>query len=296
MGKRNKISQKEKTENFISKWAFAILFALCIQFLVYIVILNVVPTFTKTEEGKITVNSLYYLEKDYYGSPQYDNGTRIIYYYNMFLLVATIFLLIYYFINFMENNDGRMMKKIKQFLKEQWPFALLLTFMLWVFISSLLAKDYYRSFVGCFNLKDGFLSFMMYGSMLVCSLFIMKNEKYKKIIVNTFLITATIITILTLWNYSYVNSDMHHGNNYMSSAFINGNAYTIGELMFGNCGLPLGENFLIVTSRIVGDPASGIFHNTNHYGYYLSICVIVAAVMFIKKKNEYNSSFHYIIT
>ena len=55
MGKRNKISQKEKTENFISKWAFAILFALCIQFLVYIVILNVVPTFTKTEEGKIII-------------------------------------------------------------------------------------------------------------------------------------------------------------------------------------------------------------------------------------------------
>ena len=115
MGKPKRISRKEKNEQFISKWAFAILFALCIQFLVYLVFLNFVPTFTKNEDGVTIINPIYYLQKDYYGSSQYDNGTRIIYYYNMFLLVATLFLLFYYFVNFMENNDGRMVKKIKQF-------------------------------------------------------------------------------------------------------------------------------------------------------------------------------------
>lgn len=283
MGRQIKISRKEKNEQFMSKWAFVILFALCIQFLVYLVILNIVPTFVKDENGVTIINSLYYMEKDYYGSSQYDNGTRIIYYYNMVLLIATIFLLIYYFVNFMEHNDGRMIKKIKQFLKEQWPFSLLLVFMLWVFVSSLLAKDYYRSFVGCFNLKDGYLSFLMYGSMLVCSLLILKNEKYKKIIVNTFLITATIVAVLTLWNYYYLNSDMHHASKYIGKSFINCNAYTIGELLFGNGTFELGENFLIVTKRIIGEPTSGIFHNSNHYGYYLSISVIVAAVMFMKQ-------------
>lgn len=291
MGKPKKMSRKERAENLINKWAFAILFALCIQFLVYIVVLNILPTFVENNEGVTIINPLYFLEKDYYGSPQYDNGTRIIYYYNMVLLFASILLILYYFVNFMENNEGRMLKKIKQFLKEEWPFTILLVFMLWVFISSLLARDYYRSFVGCFNLKDGYLSFMMYGSMLVCSLLMGKkeNQKYRKIIVNTFLITATIVAILTLWNYYYINSDLHHDTEYISSSFINSTACTVGELLFGNGGFPVGKNFLIVTKRIIGETTSGIFHNSNHYGYYLSICVIVAATMFMKEKKTWLS-------
>ena len=285
MGKPRKLSRKEMSEKLISKWAFTILFALCIQFLVYLVILNVVPTFVENEAGNVEINSLYFIEKDHYGSTQYDNGTRIIYYYNMVLLVATIILILYYFVNFMENNDGKMISKIKKFLKEQWPFAILLVFMLWVFISSLLARDYYRSFVGCFNLKDGYLSFMMYGSMLVCTMLLGKdNEKYRKIIVNTFLITATIVAVLTLCNYYYLNSDKYDG-----SSFINTIAITVGEFIFGNGGYALGDNFLIVTKRIIGESTSGIFHNSNHYGYYLSICVIVAATMFMKEKKTWLS-------
>lgn len=290
MGKQKKLSRKERSEALISKWAFGILFALCIQFLVYLLILNFVPTFLEGANGEVIINPLYYLEKDYYGSPQYDNGTRIIYYYNMALLMATIALILYYFVKFMENNDGKMGAKIKKFLKEQWPFTVLLVFMLWVFVSSLLARDYYRSFVGCFNLKDGYLSFMMYGSMLVCVLLLGKNsEKYRKILVNTFLVTATILATLTLWNYNFLNSEVYDG-----SSFINTSAATVGEHLFGNGGYAVKRNFLIVTKRIIGEKNSGIFHNSNHYGYYLSICVIVAAVMFMKsslkdKEGKYNA-------
>ena len=66
-------------------------------------------------------------------------------------------------------------------------------------------------------------------------------------------------------------------------------AVTLGEKLFGNGDLPLGENFLIVTKRVLGETNSGVFHNSNHYGYYLSICVIVAAVMMMKEKNILNS-------
>lgn len=292
MKNQRKVSRKEKTEKIISRWAFIILFALSIQFLVYLAILNFSPTIVRNQNGEATLNPLYYVEKYYvarneagnalYGGTNYDNGTRIIYFYNIFLLLATIVLTLYYLVNFMENSEGKMIVKIKSFLKKQWPLTLLLIFMIWVFISSILAYDTYRSFIGCFNLKDGYFSFMMYASMLVSSILMGKDEKYRRIIVNTFLITATILAAVTLWNYEYLTSDKYDGG-----VLITSSAKTIGEILFGNGGEPYGNNFLIVSKRIIGEKTSGIFHNSNHYGYYLSICVIVAAIMFVKEKKVY---------
>lgn len=342
---QKRMSKKEKTEQIISKFAFLILFALCIQFLVYVFILNIVPTMVNRPvssiEDNISVmlNSETLVDSDgergaflnpLYGTDRYyttngyfkfsvENPTSIIYYYNMVLLVATIILILYYMVSFMENSNGKMWQKIKSFLKTQWPLTVLMIFMIWVFISSLLAYDSYRSFVGCFNLKDGYLSFMMYASMLICSLFLAKNnEKYKKILVNTFLITATFLAVITLWNHFYLNSENSEYSifYYLKNKDIEsadklsyndiGGTYlitygkdpsktvvTLGELLFGNGGMPLGKNFLIVTKRVLGETNSGIFHNSNHYGYYLSICVIVAAVMAIKEEKTWLSTLYF---
>lgn len=342
---QKRMSKKEKTEQIISKFAFLILFALCIQFLVYVFILNIVPTMVNRPvssiEDNISVmlNSETLVDSDgergaflnpLYGTDRYyttngyfkfsvENPTSIIYYYNMVLLVATIILVLYYMVSFMENSNGKMWQKIKSFLKTQWPLTVLMIFMIWVFISSLLAYDSYRSFVGCFNLKDGYLSFMMYASMLICSLFLAKNnEKYKKILVNTFLITATFLAVITLWNHFYLNSENSEYSifYYLKNKDIEsadklsyndiGGTYlitygkdpsktvvTLGELLFGNGGMPLGKNFLIVTKRVLGETNSGIFHNSNHYGYYLSICVIVAAVMAIKEEKTWLSTLYF---
>ena len=342
---QKKLSKKEKTEQAISKFAFLILFALCIQFLVYVFILNIVPTMVNrtvsTTEDSISamlnsetlldkekksgafLNPLYKTDRYYttngYFKTSVENPTSIIYYYNMVLLVATIILVLYYLVSFMESANGKIWQKIKTFLKTQWPLTLLMIFMIWVFISSLLAYDSYRSFVGCFNLKDGYLSFMMYGSMLICSILLGKNnEKYKKILVNTFLITATFLAVITLWNHFYLTSNKSEysifyylkNNDLESVEKISyndiGGTYlitygkdpsktvvTLGELLFGNGGMPLGKNFLIVTKRILGETNSGIFHNSNHYGYYLSICVVVAAVMAIKEKKSWLSALYF---
>ena len=129
MKNQRKVSRKEKTEKLISRWAFIILFALSIQFLVYLAILNFSPTIVRNQNGEATLNPLYYVEKYYvardeagnalYGGTNYDNGTRIIYFYNIFLLLATIVLTLYYLVNFMENSEGKMIVKIKSFLKKQ---------------------------------------------------------------------------------------------------------------------------------------------------------------------------------
>ena len=47
-----------------------------------------------------------------------------------------------------------------------------------------------------------------------------KLNGQQKIIINTFLITATIVAVLTLWNYYYLNSDMHHASNQIGKSFI----------------------------------------------------------------------------
>ena len=109
MGKPRKLSRKEKNEQLITKWAFGILFALCIQFLVYVLILNLVPTMTKTsnpttidevtaqlnsldyEKENVPVLNSFYVTDNYYTTngvfkTSVENPTMFIYYYNMCIL------------------------------------------------------------------------------------------------------------------------------------------------------------------------------------------------------------------
>lgn len=124
--------------------------------------------------------------------------------------------------------------------------------MLWTFISCAGAKVLFRSFLGCFNLRDGYFSFMFYGSMLICMMLLGKNnDKDKKLIMNLFLIVNTILALVTLGNYYAMES---------------------------------GKDFFIIIKRLGTDMTCGIFNNSNHYGYLLSISVIVAATMAVKEK------------
>lgn len=93
---------------------------------------------------------------------------------------------------------------------------------------------------------------MFYGSMLICMMLLGKNnDKDKKLIMNLFLIVNTILALVTLGNYYAMES---------------------------------GKDFFIIIKRLGTDMTCGIFNNSNHYGYLLSISVIVAATMAVKEK------------
>lgn len=93
---------------------------------------------------------------------------------------------------------------------------------------------------------------MFYGSMLICMMLLGKNnDKDKKLIMNLFLIVNTILALVTLANYYAMES---------------------------------GKDFFIIIKRLGTDMTCGIFNNSNHYGYLLSISVIVAATMAVKEK------------
>ncbi len=267
MAKNTVVTKRlSREEELIRKIAKYILSAFCLQFVVYLFLLNIIPIGTDQNGDNMIsyneLNSMYYEKWD--GLGQYsvngervyiDNGMQFIYGYNMMLLVATLLLAGYYMLVFTDKNEGRAARKIKEFFKENKALLVLLGFMVWTFFSCILAKDLFRSFCGCFNLRDGYFSFMFYGSVLICMLLLGKdNKKDQKFIMNLFLISATVVAVLTLANY------------YFNLA---------------------GKSFFIETKHIGSEIISGIFNNSNHYGYFLSIAVVVAATMAVNEKKFY---------
>ena len=365
--KKNLSKQIKKERELLSKYAYVIVMALCVQILVYLVLLNIIPfssenprmivtngyeyAFVQSQEdntyygikyvnnaveenvyinGKSEfsykevkeyckeqnlkiiseiflwedVNNFYKEEwatyrgydnngdgkisNDEWGAQQegnavstyssdkkIDNGMAFIYAYNMVILVASIIVSIWYMMTVLEENEGDTSQKIKGFFKKNIGLLFLLLFMVWCFISSLLAYDPHRSFIGCYNLRDGYLSFMFYAAILVCILIIGNNEQYRKRVINTFLVTATVLAILTLGDYVEYNV---FGNNVFPVVKENG---TGSVSAFDNSA---GEAVYMVTkyASTTSSILSGIFNNTNHYAYYLTISIIVAAVMAIK--------------
>ena len=273
-GKASRRIAKDKDR--ISKIAQWLLVALCVQFIIYLFLLNIIP-FSKDIDGDGSisypeVNSFYteiwYRSKGAGPSQELDNGMQFIHTYNIIFLLAEIGLCLYYMVVIMEEYQGNLKERIKQFFHENKGLFFLFLFKTWTFISSLCAYDKFRSFIGCYNLRDGYISFMFYGSVLTCILLLgKKNEKSKKLITNIFLITATIIAVLTLVDYYALASEQE----------------VIGTL-------PIVQRY----GLSLGNITASVFNNSNHYGYFLSIAVIVAAAMFVKTElpsNENQNSY-----
>lgn len=134
MTKKKDTTQKIlKEEEKIRKIAKYILIAFCMQFMAYLLLINVVPlghddngdgiinSVYDEENRKIRcdeLNSLYYEKWDGNGSwivkdkvVYADNGMRFIYGFNMVLLVATLLLSGYYILVFMDKNERKCMAK-----------------------------------------------------------------------------------------------------------------------------------------------------------------------------------------
>lgn len=286
-----KLSGVEKEKAIISKLAFIILMAFCLQFVFYIFCINVIPFAADiNKNGKIEspdeimgfYKEKWYSYKGSTGEIKVDNGMQFIHGYNMFLLAATAGISIYYLIILLDEKN--IMWKAKEFFKKNLGLLLLLLFMTWVFISSLLAYDKFRSFIGCYNLRDGYLSFMFYGSVLVCMLLLgRKNEKYKRIVTDTFIAVTMLIALLTMMNYFAIINE----GSFLSNWRYYGLADAISIENGANTAEFIKDGWMLDVKIYGANKVSilaGPFNNSNHYGYLLSISVVVAAVMLIKEK------------
>ncbi len=310
---RRLLAEKENIAN-IAKW---ILIAFCLQFVFYIGIINVVPMLDlETEELNGLYSEIWINYKGSEGNTHVEgNGIKFIYAYNMVLLVAATGLVIYYALVFMEENEGVALVKAKEFLKQNKGLLFLILFMIWGFISSCLAYDKFRSFIGCYNLRDGYFSFMFYGSILVCMLLMGItgfNGKVKKIfnkfdidprrlIVDIFIAVMVLIAAITLGDYYELNdpTNMYKG---MVIKFADGSksgdslGISIEPKYAQIVEAESGQKAKVTVARATtGTVTSSVFNNSNHYAYVLSIAVVVAAVMFIKS-NNYAEKVWYLIS
>lgn len=113
MNTTQKLTQEEAR---IRKFAKYILVAFCMQFIFYLVLINIVPLGNDdNNDGYIEiseVNGLYREKWDGEGSYMIDderiyidNGMQFIYGYNMLLLVATLVLAGYYMLVYMDRHE-----------------------------------------------------------------------------------------------------------------------------------------------------------------------------------------------
>lgn len=298
---RKLLAEKENISN-VAKW---LLVAFCLQFVFYLFLINIIPMLNETTgEVESFYSETWYNYKGSNGDVHTEgNGIKFIYFYNMILLGCTVALVFYYLMVYLDENEGHVKTKIKNFFKENKGLLFLSLFMVWGFFSSCFAYDYFRSFVGCYNLRDGYFSFMFYGSVLVCIL-LMGITDFKgkvrfltdkididprRLIVDIFIVVMTIVAVITIGDYYELNYGESQGIILKNpDGTIQGNGIGISvepkySMRMQNAS---GETIIGVFPRSSGQTiTSSVFNNSNHYAYVLSIAVVVAAVMLIKSEN-----------
>lgn len=266
-------------ENF-DKWFRRIAFAILI-----ILILSI-PVFTVMR--KISYDKYIQLVAEYGSdSEQVKNYDTVeiagsIYKLNCALCVVSILVQIVYF-STKKINSSKKGATLKEKLARNWPILLLAFFMAWTSVGCIQAgmeadAERYirtaekgaeipdriveianwtsgdrmqnaadRSWNGCNNLKDGYFSFLFYGTILLNVIMLGNNaENFKRWIMRSLLITSLIMVFCT----------------YMS--------FFAPDIFAGT----------VFSNRM-------IFNNSNHFGYYMTVVIIMSVCMVMTEKNLY---------
>ncbi|MCR5458000.1 MAG: O-antigen ligase family protein [Clostridiales bacterium] len=128
------------------------------------------------------------------------------------------------------------------FLKRPW-IGLFTILLLWALLSIGVAEDKSLAFFGYPYRYEGYLSYLAYAGIFVSAAQI-RNEKYRKLLLIITSVTSTLLAVLTL----------------------------LKEIF--------GWSFLMYRGGMVGE-YSATFINSNHYGYYLCVSMIVIAGLFM---------------
>lgn len=134
----------------------------------------------------------------------------------------------------------------KHILKDFLPIGIFIIYMCWTLISCYKAPIPKQAFYGNSYRKEGYFMYINYAGFFFCA-FMLENKKLRKALLNTFLITSVFLMSI-------------------NRICLNGQRFT-----------NIFENTEIDKS---------VFHQFNHYGYYLMMSLICAVGLFIKEKNK----------
>lgn len=134
----------------------------------------------------------------------------------------------------------------KSAIKELLPIFIFVLYMIWTLIACFNSRYQRTAFHGNVYRQEGYYMYLNYAGYFLCA-FLLKNEKLRKILFNTFIISSLFLVI-------------------MSRATLSGERL---------------ENIFINADADVT-----IFAQFNHYGYYLMMTSICSLGLFIKEKNK----------
>ncbi len=206
-----------------------------------------------------------------------------IYKFNCILCVISVITQLAYWLPILKESLLNKKISMKDKLAKNWPVILLAIFMAWTSVGCIQAgmeasaEKYIkshdsgdanyahyleianwtsgdrmtnaadRSWNGCNNLKDGYFSFIFYGTVMLNVLMLGNNtEDKKKWILRALLVSSFIIAVIDIICFLRPN---------ILSSVVDANRYT--------------------------------FNNSNHFAYYYTVIAIMSVVMFMKEENWY---------
>lgn len=228
----------------------------------------------------------------------------------IFLIAVTALIIVGAVYGFLKVSSmlkvkGELWKSIKRNL----PIILLVLFLIWTFISCMVAPFAADDIIGvesakeagatpdavlsktlngCFNLKDGYWAFLMYGAFFLSAIFIGKDSDDKKIkLIKGFVIVVTILALLTLAMtvfygaksdyYAKVEQEylLHSGE--VAQKYTHDDFVKMTKIdQYG-----ASAKWYIYTQR-------GVFRNSNHFAYVLCMAIMASAMLAIIDKNIIN--------
>lgn len=206
------------------------------------------------------------------------------------------------------NSQKKEPKVFWSAVKKYLPIILMIMFLIWTFISCMLAPEaaddvigaeaaekagaspnevLSKTLNGCYNLKDGFWAFLMYGSFMLGAMLIGKeNEKLKKYLIAAFTVMITVLSIITLGMSIYYNNQYalfrEKYNEFMQTSGEQGLAES--GIQWSDFERKLKSDVYEVNSKWYIFAQRGVFRNSNHFAYVLCMGIIAAMWLAITEK------------
>ena len=134
----------------------------------------------------------------------------------------------------------------KQIIKELLPILIFIAYLIWTLISCIFALDKEKAFYGDLYRKDGYITYLIYAGFFLCA-YLISSEKIRKYLLSLFIIIVVLNIILINLTSNYIE---------MLKVFY------------------------------IQNIQQGVFYNSNHYGYYLTIATLVVCILFVTENNK----------
>lgn len=134
----------------------------------------------------------------------------------------------------------------KVIFKELIPIFIFIIYMIWTLFSCNQAARKNQAFNGNSYRKEGYYMYINYAGYFLCA-FLLKNKNFRKVLLSTFLIVTIFLIIIS--------------------------RITLGGELYPN---------YFMNNEI----EDSVFHQFNHYGYYLMMALICSLGLFMQEKNK----------